>query len=86
MAGPIDHVSKNKAAFSNLEQTIRPAEVHYVNKDNLSPSRSLREQGSPRKSLPVSPRKSVTGSPRKSLTGSPSRFEEVNNTFQSQDR
>ena len=32
MAGPIDHVAKNKAAFSNVEQTIRPANTNYINR------------------------------------------------------
>jgi len=32
MAGPIDHVSKNKAQFSNPQQTIIPGQVHYVRK------------------------------------------------------
>lgn len=30
MAGPIDHVSKNKAAHSNKQQTLNPSLTHYV--------------------------------------------------------
>lgn len=30
MAGPIDHISKNKAAYSNKQQTLNPGLTHYV--------------------------------------------------------